>query len=236
MKESGLSEQPHRRGRKRVYDAGKTRTAILSAAEKSFAAHGYNGVSVDAIARIAGCNKSLLFQYFENKMGLYSAVLADADDRLAVLVERCGAPAEGNAPVVGGRAGFRSFLRSMFGAFFDYMAENPNFARILAWEQSDGWKTFGSIASRFEPRDLPKLDELFSSARAAGYLRADIDSVVLIVIVLQACWATVVSLPFYGLLLPGKDEPQLVSSVRKQLVEFLVNGAMNSETEESVEE
>ncbi len=226
-----MQEHPDRRGRKRKYDAQKTRATILSAAETIFASNGYNGVSVDSIARMAGCNKSLIFQYFGNKKGLYSSVLAEADERMADLFGRCVGPALEEESTVGARSNFRSFLKSMFGAFFDYMVENPNFARIMAWEQSDGWRTFGSIASSFEPRDLPRLDKVFSKARAAGYLREDADSIVLIILVLQACWATAVSLPFYDRLVSGNDKSEGLSSLREQLIEFLVNGTMNRESE-----
>src|SRR5258708_22979878 len=53
----------------------KTRAAILSAALEEFAHEGVTGARTDEIARSAGVNKALLYYYFKDKDGLYSAVL-----------------------------------------------------------------------------------------------------------------------------------------------------------------
>lgn len=56
----------------------ETRGRILDAATEEFAAHGFAGARVDAIARSAGCNKQLIYHYFGNKSGLYEAVAMKA--------------------------------------------------------------------------------------------------------------------------------------------------------------
>ena len=85
-----MQEPKSKRGRKRVYDAERTRETILNAAEAVFAEHGFDGVSVDVIAAEAGYNKSLIFQYFGDKLGLYRAVVArmkaQTDAQLAQLI------------------------------------------------------------------------------------------------------------------------------------------------------
>src|SRR5437667_11802135 len=53
----------------------KTRAAILKAALEEFAHEGVTGARTDEIARSAGVNKALLYYYFKDKEGLYSAVL-----------------------------------------------------------------------------------------------------------------------------------------------------------------
>jgi TetR/AcrR family transcriptional regulator len=53
----------------------QTRKTILDAAEREFADQGIDGARIDAIARRAGVNKALLYYYFQNKEGLYGAVL-----------------------------------------------------------------------------------------------------------------------------------------------------------------
>jgi len=52
----------------------KTRERILRAAERLFAEHGYDGVSVRRIAAAAGVQLALLTYYFHSKLGLYRAV------------------------------------------------------------------------------------------------------------------------------------------------------------------
>jgi AcrR family transcriptional regulator len=87
-----MSESGRKRGRERVYDVQRTRQAILNAAEALFAEHGFDGTSVDAIASRAGYNKSLLFQYFGDKLGLYTQVLKRADRELGELMDRVITP------------------------------------------------------------------------------------------------------------------------------------------------
>ena len=52
----------------------KTRERILRAAERLFAEHGYDGVSVRSIAAAAKVQLALLSYYFQSKLGLYRAV------------------------------------------------------------------------------------------------------------------------------------------------------------------
>lgn len=54
---------------------GRTRERILSAALREFAAKGFSGARVDAIARRAAINKRMLYHYFGNKEKLFRAVL-----------------------------------------------------------------------------------------------------------------------------------------------------------------
>ncbi len=54
---------------------GRSRERILSAALKEFAAKGFAGARVDAIARRANINKRMLYHYFGDKEELFKAVL-----------------------------------------------------------------------------------------------------------------------------------------------------------------
>ena len=56
-------------------DPAAARARILAAAAEEFAAAGFAGARVDAVARQAGCNKRMLYHYFGDKQGLYRAVL-----------------------------------------------------------------------------------------------------------------------------------------------------------------
>src|SRR6266568_7554784 len=90
---------PGKRGR--AHDAEGTREAILDAAEEVFAEHGFDGARIDAIAAASGYNKSLIFQYFDDKLGLYAEVTRRADREMSELQARLLAPLledEANAP------------------------------------------------------------------------------------------------------------------------------------------
>jgi AcrR family transcriptional regulator len=56
-------------------NAEASKERILDAALAEFAAYGVAGARVDRIARTAGCNKNLIYIYFENKEKLFATVL-----------------------------------------------------------------------------------------------------------------------------------------------------------------
>lgn len=70
-KKTSSRPQPTRTTR----DAEATQRQILDAAEVEFAQHGLHGTRVDAIAARAGVAPRMIYYYFENKDGLYQAVL-----------------------------------------------------------------------------------------------------------------------------------------------------------------
>lgn len=63
------------RGRPPAGDAADRRTAILDAARAQFAAQGFGGTSMRAIARDAGVDVSLISHYFGDKAGLLIATM-----------------------------------------------------------------------------------------------------------------------------------------------------------------
>ena len=59
----------------RSRDADRTQQEILAAATAEFAAHGFGGARIEAIAERAGVNKKLIYYYFDGKDELFLAVL-----------------------------------------------------------------------------------------------------------------------------------------------------------------
>ena len=55
----------------------KNEKAIIAAAEVEFARHGFKGTSMNSIAQAVGLPKANLHYYFNNKLGLYLAVLSN---------------------------------------------------------------------------------------------------------------------------------------------------------------
>ncbi len=73
----------------------RTRERILSAALREFAANGFAGARVDAIARQAAINKRMLYHYFGNKEHLFREVLRrKISERQASAEGLSGDPAE----------------------------------------------------------------------------------------------------------------------------------------------
>jgi TetR/AcrR family transcriptional regulator len=229
--------QPGNRGG-RTRDARRAREAILDAAEAVFAQHGFDGARVEAIAAASGYNSGLLFRYFGDKLGLYVAVLKRADEEMSELLARVFAPLLEDATITSDANRFRGFLRTTFGAIFDYMIEHPHFMRILNWEQAEGVQTFAKMASHFEPTDLVRFEALFESARRAGLVRPDLDVVVLVVLVAQICWSAPAVLPLYQLVFVGRDASSatVLTHLRGQIIALLVAGVTRDPGDEHLEE
>ena len=73
----GAAPRARRRGSRHsgTRDPEGTRSRILEAATKEFARFGLGGARVDRIASRAGANKRMLYYYFDDKEGLFLAVL-----------------------------------------------------------------------------------------------------------------------------------------------------------------
>ena len=61
----------------RSHPAADTKDLIFAAAATDFSTHGFDGVSVDAIAHEAGVNKAMIYYHFDGKLGLYREVVRD---------------------------------------------------------------------------------------------------------------------------------------------------------------
>lgn len=147
----------------RKRDAEATRGAILAAATRHFAAEGFAGTRVDEIAAEARCNKRMIYVYFGGKEGLYLEVLRLHFDRVLEirdLPDDLSTPAERAAALI--------------RRYFYFLAEHPDFVRLLAWETVSG----AGASSRVLVRAAAGLEGLRAILRAGledGSFRSDLD-------------------------------------------------------------
>jgi AcrR family transcriptional regulator len=216
------------RRRGRVHNAEGAREAILNAAEAVFAEHGFDGARVDAIAEVAGYNKSLLFQYFGDKIGLYEAVTRRADIEITELEMRMLAPFLEDETIASDAFRFKPFLETMIRGIFDYLREHPRLTRIILWEQAEGWQTFKKFLTRDDVEDADQFRKLFDKACEAGILRSDVDPIIQLTIAEQMCWSYLSSIPLYQLLLTDEDlsSETSIARAREYIVSFVIQGMM----------
>src|SRR5579859_2805797 len=212
----------------RIRDAERTRKVILDAAEGIFAEHGFDGARIDAIAHASGYNKSLIGQYFGDKLGLYAEVIKRIDRDVNELGARSVAPLLEDETLASDAGRFRNFLETTVGMLFDFLLEHPRLVRIIHWEQAGGWQTFARISSQFDTEDNDQFRALFHKARRAGLLRSDFDPLIQLTMAEQVCWSYLAAIPLYQMVLPGEDlsSAAALAQAREYIVAFVVRGLM----------
>lgn len=221
-----MSEPGSRRGR--VHDAEGARQAILNAAETVFTEHGFDGARVDAIAAEAGYNKSLIFQYFGDKLGLYTEITRRADQEMSELQRRVFIPLLQEQTTAVDARTFKTLLETIVGIVFDYMREHPRFVRILLWEQAEGWETYKKIISQFDTDDFEHFEVIFRNAKEAGLLRSDFSPLIQLTLALQICLTYLAWIPLYQLVRPDEDltSAEALASARAYIINFIVSGIL----------
>jgi TetR/AcrR family transcriptional regulator len=144
----------------------ESRAAILKAAVAEFAENGIAGARTDTIAREARVNKALLYYYFKDKDALYEAVLDHVFSGLRARV----------APVLESKLPPRQKILEYLGAYFDYIAANPRFPRVVQaeWMQSGtkGSTHMRRVAQEYFRPIFGKVADVLREGIEAGEFRA----------------------------------------------------------------
>jgi TetR/AcrR family transcriptional regulator len=220
---------PERERRGRTHDAESARRAILDAAEEVFAEHGFDGARVDAIAAIAGYNKSLIFQYFGDKLNLYAEVLRRADRQGTEVQAQVFAILLEDPTITTDAHKFRGLLEIGMNLAFEYLEKNPRILRIITWEQAEGWQSWKKTAGQMNMEDIAQFRVLCSKAQEAGLLRPGADPLLLLLMAEQMYMSYLTSLPLYEMVLPvdQASSPETLARVKEHIIEFLIHGILN---------
>jgi AcrR family transcriptional regulator len=123
--------QPMRRrrgGPRPGVDAGATRNAVFAAAADAFSRRGFDGVTVDDIARAAGVNKAMIYYHFADKLALYRAIVCEMLDEAGSRVSAIGA-----APLAPSQK-----LEQFIAALVALTDARPYFPPLMLREISEG--------------------------------------------------------------------------------------------------
>lgn len=108
----------------KTYNAEATQAAILDAAEQEFAKSGFTAALTEAIAAKSGVTKTMIYYYFENKEGLYIAVLRRA------FLERFWMSKSLNLETLPPDQALEQFLQY----FLSEMSKQPHLPAIMVYE------------------------------------------------------------------------------------------------------
>ena len=129
-------------------DAEATREALLDAGTELFATHGFDGTTVDMIARRARANKAMISYYFGGKERLYEQIListfSEVGSRIETLLEGSGSADE--------------MLRAFAAMFGDLAARRPHFPAMMMREAISGGR-------HLSERVLPVFRDMFVKVR-----------------------------------------------------------------------
>ena len=161
------SPRPHERRR----DPERTRRLIVEAATAEFAAHGYAGARISAIATRAGVNQQLISYYFDGKEGLYHALAEAWRERESELVDP-------DTP-----------LPEQLRRYALERLNNPDGVRLLAW---GGLEYTGPPS---DPDQAPRSERLqryidqIRTHQEAGKVPPDLDPATLTIMLMAAAMA-----------------------------------------------
>lgn len=157
-----------------------TREKILLAAEAEFAEGGYHGARVDAIAACAGVNKRMIYAHFGSKDGLYAEILLAVYSRLAKCERQF--MTDDPDPV--------SAIRSIIKVSFRFLSENPNFIRMLMWENLNrGMAIPKEELIKLKLPTLIYMREQIEKGKAIGLFREDADEYHVILSMMNFCFS-----------------------------------------------
>jgi TetR/AcrR family transcriptional regulator len=144
----------------------QSRAAILDAAVREFSREGVAGARTDSIARAARVNKALLYYYFEDKEGLYNAVLDQVFGELLAAVEE----------VLSRDLPPKEKIVAYARTHFDYIANHPLYPRIVQGEMMSASRSraprLERIAKQYFRPVFAGLAGVLQQGQARGEFRA----------------------------------------------------------------
>ncbi len=193
----------------------QTRAAILSAALEEFANMGLAGARTDTIANNAGVNKALLYYYFKDKETLYGATLesvfASTATRLSEVLDHDLPP--------------RDKLLAFAGTYFDAVAENPLFPRLVSQEMMRAGTGTSPhltlIAEKYQRPVFAKVMRLFQEGIRAGEFR-NVDFMQFVPSMVAMIVHYFSSTPMMRAFMPGDPlAPERIAARRVAVLDFI---------------
>jgi len=160
-----------------VAAGSETFTRILAAAEALFAEHGFDAVSMNAIAERAGVSKANVFHHFNSKQDLYLAVVRAACHDASQHLDNLG---NEEAPMAERFEGFaRAHLASLL--------ENEQVARLTLRELLGDDPHHGQqLAEQVYGEKFTRFVTILRAGQQSGELRSDIDPAAVATLLLGA--------------------------------------------------
>ncbi len=157
----------------------RSRRRLLAAAIRLFAARGFHGVSVDEIVASARLNKRMVYHYFGSKEAIYQAALHEVYRRIEGVEFQ--ALDSGASP--------RAKLERLLRGYFDFLDANPEFTRLLLWENVEQGRHIGKAGHPLSKNPfIVRFGSTIDEGIRSGELRPDLDVAHLMVHFIGLCF------------------------------------------------
>lgn len=199
-------------------NAERTRARLLKAAIHLFSAKGYHGVPVDAVVAEAKVNKRLVYHYFGSKEQLYLAALEDVFSRLGK-----SAPVQDSGVADNRPADVK--LRELFSLTFGFLDANPEFIRLLLWENLEQGRHVSASPERLSKNPfMDRFDAVVAEGVRSGVFRAPLDRRHMLVNFIGLCFIYYSNRHSLAVSLQLKDSPEEREARLNQITDLVLNG------------
>ncbi len=152
--------------RERIRDAERSRAAILVAAERLFADHGFDGTSLSDIGTAAGLSRGSPGYFFGSKDRLYAEVLASVFAARQDATRRAFEPVRAWCEGGPGIDGLRTALTQAATGYLTFLAGHPAFVALIMREELDRGGRLAGVSGT-----STAMQEAFAAVRRAGARR-----------------------------------------------------------------
>ncbi len=190
----------------RAVKRDETRAVILEAAISRFAATGFEGATLNAIASEAGLRVPLILYHFTSKDVLWRAAVDEVYARYEAAIAALMPPLDADHD----RDWFRAAMRAQVGA----LAKHPAYMRILFQEGTQTSERLRWLVETHQSRVSGMMTALIAEAQAKGLFPA-LDPVHAKFILSGAASLAVVLAPEYRMLSP--DDPQSAEFLNRHI-------------------
>lgn len=143
---------------------------IINAAEKIFTVMGYNGASMEAIAKEAQFTRKTIYQYFTDKEDLLFTVIIKGFERLLSALKNVA---------INDSTGYEK-LKHLTNAYYQFYKENPNTLNLMnyiAYIKPTVQNTAKHIEfSKVSEQLVQEIAKVIDEGKADGSIRTDFDT------------------------------------------------------------
>jgi TetR/AcrR family transcriptional regulator len=203
---------------RRERNAAETRRRLLDAAEQVFAAKGFAGVRLREVAQAAGVQQALIHHYFEDKEGLYRAVLDRAVEQVT----------ENSWTILGQATSVEGLLGDFIDMLLRFYDSHGNLLAMLRMEALSGSTVVLDVIQQKSRPVFEAAESILRAFQEKGHIRPDVNPSDVIVSVLALSLFPFLEAPLLQALWPTfSNDPGRLES-RKRTIQGMVLGGLKA--------